>query len=345
MWRNASRWVPYAVSAIVLLGVGFWLVNRPGASVVATIEAQWSDGKSREAGAPVGREWLELAEGEVRLAFRDGAMVTLHGPAKFRAASASRGALDYGVLSAHVPQAATGFTVETPRANVVDLGTGFRLSVAERGDLQLHVTEGKVRLDQRQGPAESLSLDAGQVATVDPQGRVTVEDAPSVAGSPSVRFLSQHAPSLGYKAFVHDDQLFVFLESHRLRLSREVRLNLTQPGRHDQLTGRQGHAAAGELVSSYLVHCSPQRRRHIVEGTIKFPGKIIGVICDSDSLNATNSLLGAGWSLQCQHAERGLESSPDMNSDVVTISPDRRTLSLRLRTESIDQVRVLVSEE
>ena len=103
--------------------------------------------------------------------------------------------------------------------------------------------------------------------------------------------------------------------------------------------------SAGKRVHSYLIHFSPQSGRRFVRGSVKFPGKILGVIGDTDMLNSTNSVLGTDWTLQCRHAERGIESTPDPNSDTVTVGSDMRTLSLKLRTESIDQLRVLVECE
>jgi hypothetical protein len=79
-----------------------------------------------------------------------------------------------------------------------------------------------------------------------------------------------------------------------------------------------------------------------VEGTISFPGEILGIIASSDKLNSTNDLFSSPWSLRCQHPERGFEDAPDQNSDELSISPDRQTLSVKMRTQSIDQLRILV---
>ncbi len=101
---------------------------------------------------------------------------------------------------------------------------------------------------------------------------------------------------------------------------------------------------AGSVVDCYLVHFAPEGlERQQLSGTIRFPGKILGVITSSDRLNATNHMLGAEWTLQCFHGQRGVESTPDINADVVTLSPDGHTLSVIFRTEdAIDQLRVLV---
>lgn len=345
-WRTLClTFAPYALAALVLLGFTLFLFSRPAARIVAVDETVWSDGEEREAGASVNREWLELTEGEVQLSFRSGAMIAVRAPARFQASAPRAMELGYGVVSAHVPESALGFQVQTPKALVTDLGTGFRLDAARSGELGVQVTDGRVRLEYR-SRSQEVQLEAGQTALVSPSGdSVSVQNAPALRMSRNVTFYSEHPDALGYNAFDRDDSIALFVESSRIRLPRDLRVNVTETGRHEQLSGVGGILAEGKVVSCYLIHCAPQRKRHVVEGSITFPGPVLGLVCDSDSLNATNSLLGATWTLKCGHPERGLESAPDRNSDVVVISPDRRTLSLGFRTESIDQLRVLVAED
>lgn len=340
----AKPYLPYAISAALLLAVGGWLLSRPGAHLVATEDAVWSDGEQREVGQAIGRSWLTLEEGEARLAFRSGAMASIRGPARFRARSANRADLKYGLLSAHVPDAATGFLVATPRTNFIDLGTGFRVQTQPTGESTLHVTEGEVRVE-RQDRNESATLRAGQVATIGASDEpLQIAAGTGLEVSRSVQFMPKHAASLGYKAFSRNDLAVVFLENYHVTLPKDFRLIRAKPGRLDNFEQTPGRLSESRVVSCYLVHCSPARRRHIVTGRIAFPGEIVGFVATSDSLNATNGLLGATWTLQCQHSERGLESAPNLNADAITLSNDLRSLSFVLRTESIDQIRVLVAE-
>lgn len=345
-WRRSiAAWLPYAVSLAILLGIVGWWIGRPGAVLVASDDARWADGIEREVGTKIDRDWLELEQGSVNLAFRSGAQAIVQAPARFRVASTNSCELSRGVLSAHVPEPAEGFVVSTPEVTIVDLGTSFRVNSGAEGRMNCHVTEGRVKL-ARHGRSQSLTLEAGNVASLnDPAEEISIEIQPKVIAASDVHFVAEHPPSLGYKAYVRDDEIAVFLESQRLVLSQNLRVNVMQPGLHNQLNSLVGQIDAGTMVDCYLVHCAPQRQRHVVEGRITFPGRILGLVCDSDLLNSTNSVLGASWTLKCQHNERGLESVPDRNSDVVTLSSDRRSLSLRLRTESIDQLRVLVSAE
>lgn len=351
-WRAASEWLyrfrhvtPYAVAAVLLLGISLLLFQRTPAHIVASDDADWADHQARRVGESISRGWLELTEGEVKLSFGRGGMASVRAPAVFRAVSGSRLDLRSGVVSVHVPEHAAGFVVDTPAARITDLGTGFRAGVSDTGALELQVTEGRVRLGSK-STGEEVELDAGQIAEVaEASAPIEVRGAAPTAVSNTVRFLEEHPQSLRYRAFDRDDSIAVFLEASRVELRRDLRLNVGSPGRHERFTGGLERLRAGDVVACYLVHCAPERRRHVVEGQMTFPGKILGIVCDSDSLNATNTLLGTGWTLQCNHPERGLESTPDRNSDLVVISADRQTLRVRLRTESIDQLRVLVAAD
>ncbi len=224
---------------------------------------------------------------------------------------------------------------------------GFQLSVTPSGTSDVHVTSGKVRIRQRQG-GRSLQLAAGTIASLSAAGALrtmaVTEMAPRTSNS--VTFLEEHVLSLGFGNFNHDDCAFLFLESRGVTLPYDVAVNLQQAGSYRQPTIQQATVPAGTRVSSYLLHCAPRRDRHVVAGELTFAQPILGVICVSDRLNATNDCLGATWSLQCQHPQRGLESIPDPNADTVTISPNRRTIRFRLQTEmAMDQLRVLVAEE
>ena len=52
--------------------------------------------------------------------------------------------MKFGQLAANVPEAAQGFTIDSPKAAIVDLGTEFALNVTESGKSQVHVYEGEV---------------------------------------------------------------------------------------------------------------------------------------------------------------------------------------------------------
>ena len=50
---------------------------------------------------------------------------------------------------AYVPDKNSGFKVDTPKTEVLDLGTEFGVSVEENGDTEIHVLEGLVETSTR----------------------------------------------------------------------------------------------------------------------------------------------------------------------------------------------------
>lgn len=338
----------FATAAALMLLAGVWYSQtRSIATVVSVEDVEWSEGSSYAIGDGVGEGWLELESGVVQLAFGNSAMVSVRGPARFQLISESEGLLKTGRLTAHVPEDAVGFTVATPDLTVVDLGTGFDMHVDDDGKSHVHVVEGRV-LVQSTSQRDDVQLSAGQMVTYDrdatPEKQLRVltsrQAVPRTKGSFS--FTQEHPTSLGYKTFIDDETAHVFHESAYLSLPHEVRVNHTRPGKHASIEVPRTVIAAGTRVHSYLLHFAPVSRRKVVEGSVTFPGKILGVIGDTDMLNATNTVLGSTWTLRCFHPERGIESTPNQNFDTVTISPNRRSLSVKFQTESIDQVRVLV---
>jgi hypothetical protein len=153
-----------------LVGLGWWLTtrhpsapiaaaNRPSSGLVAggpssgpvarltrLVAAQWtSDGRTRREGAPLSAEGtLPLAEGLAEISFDHGARVILRGPAGFEVQSADGGLLREGSLTARVGPSSAGFTIRTPDATIVDLGTEFGVAVEQSGPSEIEVFAGQV---------------------------------------------------------------------------------------------------------------------------------------------------------------------------------------------------------
>ena len=85
-----------------------------------------------------------------------GIEIVIEAPASFQFRNATRLELFDGKLAADVPKGAEGFTVVTPRGEVIDLGTRFGVSVSE-DNVETHVFEGEVEVRQ-EGKAKSVRL-------------------------------------------------------------------------------------------------------------------------------------------------------------------------------------------
>jgi hypothetical protein len=194
-----ARWIEHAaVAALVLicfiLGVR---LNQHGAlengevahpptseqafgEGVARIEYTSDDARlvdaekiQRKTGEALGRELLELEEGEVMILFRSGAEVRLTAPAALGIHSPMRCYLGFGQASVYAPDSARDFVITTDTMEVVDLGTRFELSVdRSTQEAQVAVSEGLVDLHLgNKGPNQKIqSLKAGQTAGVSSAG-------------------------------------------------------------------------------------------------------------------------------------------------------------------------------
>lgn len=87
---------------------------------------------------------LWLKSGIARIHFQSGAGVVLEGPAKIEFRSPLNALLHHGKLAAYVPDEAQGFSVDTSKIRIVDLGTRFGTVVDRSGEAEVHVFEGEV---------------------------------------------------------------------------------------------------------------------------------------------------------------------------------------------------------
>ena len=107
-----------------------WLANPPGPA-----PARLQVGSS-----------LQLTEGLAEVTFSSGAVVVVRGPADLQLLSPMHVVANRGTVRARVGEEATGFVIETPNADVVDLGTEFGVNVSEAGTTDVVVFEGAVDL-------------------------------------------------------------------------------------------------------------------------------------------------------------------------------------------------------
>jgi hypothetical protein len=120
-------------------------IRQPLATITALQDCQWS--QERKLGDTLYAEEIGLLSGVAEITFTDGAAVTVQGPADFSLATSDRGYLRRGHLVAEVPRRAIGFTIETPSAEIVDLGTEFGVDVDATGRTDVQVLAGAVNVD------------------------------------------------------------------------------------------------------------------------------------------------------------------------------------------------------
>jgi ferric-dicitrate binding protein FerR (iron transport regulator) len=172
------------VTAVIVLCLAGYLNFRGGdnaldllgdVTITDLVDVEWADGESRlRVGQNVGKRRLRINAGSIRLAYSDGVVTTLDGPADLELVSDQRAILHQGQLVAFVPDGAQGFRVSTPAAEIIDLGTEFGVTASEDGTSNIIVFDGEVELSPNNKPdAQSQKIAAGLAWQIDREGKGT----------------------------------------------------------------------------------------------------------------------------------------------------------------------------
>jgi ferric-dicitrate binding protein FerR (iron transport regulator) len=111
---------------------------------------------------------LNLIEGRALVTFVSGAQIVLEGPTQMRLDSPMATELAGGRITASVPTQAIGFSVSSPMARFVDLGTEFTLNQDVDKGFVLQVFDGlvEVQLPVRDGDASQKPLRISELTAV-----------------------------------------------------------------------------------------------------------------------------------------------------------------------------------
>lgn len=183
-WRRAIPWLG-AVAALVLIAPLVYLFftadRTPVAVVRSESDAVFADG-ARPQNGRFEKKTYSLVSGTVAVQLRNEVSMTVDGPATFEIKDASCVSLTAGNMRAEVPRAGRGFTVETPAANIVDLGTEFTVAVdAETGECQVQVVTGRVEVNHPRDGTTIVELSRGQSTRVR-DGKVVADARPTEPG-------------------------------------------------------------------------------------------------------------------------------------------------------------------
>jgi len=174
-----ARMVKIAAVCLLALGalsvVGLYLyTHRTLGILVGSANAKWDIPVERTGELRAGRRTLE--EGYARIRLKKGAEVLVQAPSTFDLRSTNRMFLESGWITAAVPPAALGFTVQTPASSVVDFGTEFGLLAGDAGNTEIHVFDGRIEFEHA-GDADTARtrqrLTKNEAMTVDTAGRTS----------------------------------------------------------------------------------------------------------------------------------------------------------------------------
>lgn len=174
--RGVAWWSWLAVAAAVLVAMGSLLWRPAGlpapvlqphiASVEQAEDAEWTDDSlPLVAGDRLAGGTLHLLSGTAELKMNSGAQLVLAAPVRLELIDAKAIRIHGGNVTVNVPEAAIGFRVITPTADVVDLGTEFSIGVEEDGATEVHVRRGVVvaRGSAGEGVIPILAKEAGRI--------------------------------------------------------------------------------------------------------------------------------------------------------------------------------------
>jgi hypothetical protein len=186
---NAAAAVLLAAISIAWLALG----RSDDLAILQEVRnARWASSTlPTEPGSALSPGRLHLVEGLARLRFRDGAEVTLEGPAEFELINHRLCRLQSGSLVAHVPEAARGFTVLTKEATLIDHGTDFGISTDRDGRASVLVMQGDVELRHASG-GPAVHLLTQQMAAITPEG---LQPVTSLTGEPGNQRQTTAAPA------------------------------------------------------------------------------------------------------------------------------------------------------
>ena len=341
--------------------------NSQGPEIVAIVtdcqNAEWASyGSENRMGKSIHTGDVKLLSGSAEFTFTNGARVRIKAPASLRIHNNISMALEYGQLSAHIPEAAKGFTIDTSDLRVIDLGTEFAVNLPQGGEAEVHVFSGLVQTESL-ATEEVKSILTKQTVKFSKSENTFKDsefsnekfiDPPKFSGIPSttggVKFLQGPPAALKHKTFQHN-YIIAFAEKEVL-LPDDMPLAGINPG-HEPHEGKKGRkvfsfkkVAKGTRVKSFMLHYDSQSSGAMYSyGSITFPYPIIGYIPERKSLNDTDQLFGANETAYFDNHLRGLDVGHTKLSQIdhIILSEDRKTLILSWHNSiAIDQVRVLV---
>jgi hypothetical protein len=169
-----------------------------------THEAEHESERVSEGAELAVSDWVELDKGLAEVVFGSGARVILEGPAAFQVNSLKRGLLISGKLVAEVPRLASGFSVNTRDAVVVDRGTEFGVVAGDVSGSEVHVFGGEVEVSGVVGDAvkhnlmsdQAIRVTGTQFQRIEPARDLFVRSLPSAGSVTRFRQLVAGHPGL-----------------------------------------------------------------------------------------------------------------------------------------------------
>lgn len=181
--RSALFSFSLGLAALLVLGLGFFAIylnHGPAtddraitmeSSSDASYSVSYSGDQPRSEGNLRAGDRIALSSGLSRLTFPSGVEAIVEGPSEMLLISELSLKMEGGLAWFRVPEAGRGFTVQTERASIIDLGTEFGVWFDGEEGLQVHVAKGKVRVEPALKAMAKVELVADDAMVFDVFGR------------------------------------------------------------------------------------------------------------------------------------------------------------------------------
>lgn len=140
-------------------------LNEPAvalAVIQSDSDAIWEDGQRPwRRGDVLSGQTVRLSNGVVEFALMNGAVAIIEGPAEFQMVSSDLGVLNAGRARFYVPDSASSLVLNVAGTRFTNLGIEFGIDARKSHELELHVFEGTVVAEPRDGSQRSRLVGAG----------------------------------------------------------------------------------------------------------------------------------------------------------------------------------------
>jgi len=161
--RNHMAWMGgvLAAAAAVVLSLFLILKERPGEEAPLTVArivgSETGDQRVSDLNDLVVGGRVVIDDGLLEIGFLTGVRVVLNGPVDFEITGRNSGYLHRGRLVAEVAhERGHGFTIDGANGRLIDLGTKFGVAVDDKGEMEVHVIEGIVDAEAKNGVTTRL---------------------------------------------------------------------------------------------------------------------------------------------------------------------------------------------
>jgi len=187
LWFRRISWIGAVAAAMLVAAMGTWWWTREKAPVAILVRVEGVKWKGAEPKVGLRSGTRIIAEkGLFELRFETGTAVVVEAPADLEVEGPGRVYLHSGRAVARVPKQARGFTLDSPRGPLVDLGTEFGVAVGSNGTTEVHVLDGIVEASLNQSAPVRLRESEALRATGTATQRLHADEGAFVTNLPPV---------------------------------------------------------------------------------------------------------------------------------------------------------------